>query len=90
MLQLVGAKAVEEVGLVLVLVASPQQARPPEDLVAGTVFAATAADVTSVIVSGRPVVVKGKHQTVPDVAGALRESIAALGDFDLLPVSAEP
>jgi len=62
---------------------------PPEDLVPGVVFAATAADVSGVIVDGRPVVVKGKHQTVPDVAGALRASISALGDFDLLPIPSE-
>jgi formiminoglutamate deiminase len=41
------------------------------------VFCATAADVTHVVVDGRPVVVNGNHRTI-DVARELRESIAAI------------
>jgi len=42
---------------------------------AGAVFAATAADVTHVVVDGRPVVVEGRHRDL-DVAKELREAIA--------------
>ncbi|MBB2947948.1 formiminoglutamate deiminase [Actinoplanes lutulentus] len=41
----------------------------------GLIFAATAADVTDVIVDGRPIVTEGKHRAM-DVPRALRESIA--------------
>ncbi|AEV82072.1 N-formimino-L-glutamate deiminase [Actinoplanes sp. SE50] len=44
---------------------------------AGTVFAATAADVTDVIVDGRPVVRDGRHLGM-DVPAALRSAIAAV------------
>jgi cytosine/adenosine deaminase-related metal-dependent hydrolase len=44
---------------------------------AGTIFAATAADVTDVIVDGRPVVTAGRHRTI-DVPAALRDAIAAV------------
>ncbi|GAB1645283.1 formimidoylglutamate deiminase [Krasilnikovia sp. MM14-A1259] len=43
----------------------------------GAVFAATAADVTHVVVDGRPVVTGGRH-TGFDVAAALRNAIAAV------------
>ncbi|MGH2985354.1 MAG: formimidoylglutamate deiminase [Solirubrobacterales bacterium] len=49
------------------------------------VFAATAADVRSVIASGRPVVNEGTHVGM-DVAAELRDAIGAL-DGDLLPDS---
>jgi formiminoglutamate deiminase len=42
------------------------------------VFAATAADVTSVVVSGRQVVRDGRHLLVTDVPGALARALAAL------------
>ncbi|MFC5722158.1 formimidoylglutamate deiminase [Streptomyces gamaensis] len=42
------------------------------------VFAATNADVRHTVVGGRHVVCDGEHRLVPDVAGALAESIAAL------------
>jgi formiminoglutamate deiminase len=41
----------------------------------GLIFAATAADVTDVIVDGRPVVTQGRHRTI-DVPAALRDAIA--------------
>ena len=44
---------------------------------AGLIFAATAADVTDVIVDGRPVVTAGRHRTI-DVPAALRDAIAAV------------
>lgn len=43
------------------------------------VFAAAAADVRHVVVGGQHVVKDGAHTLVPDVPGALRSSIAALG-----------
>jgi len=48
----------------------------PEAAIA--VFAATAADVTDVVVGGRRVVRDRRHQDVEDVGRALREAIAAL------------
>jgi len=54
----------------------------PADAVDHLVFAATAADVTSVVVSGRQVVADGHHLLVDDVAAALGRAIAAL---DLTP-----
>ena len=50
----------------------------PADAVDHLVFAATAADVTSVVVSGRQVVRDGRHLLVPDVAAALDRAIGAL------------
>ena len=50
----------------------------PADAVAAAVFAATAADVTHVVVGGRLVVAGGAHQLVPDVPAALRAAIGAL------------
>ncbi|WP_436523225.1 formimidoylglutamate deiminase [Actinoplanes sp. HUAS TT8] len=44
---------------------------------AGLVFAATAADVTDVIVDGRPVVAEGRHRSI-DVPDALRKAITAV------------
>ncbi|GIE88035.1 formimidoylglutamate deiminase [Actinoplanes regularis] len=43
----------------------------------GLIFAATAADVTDVIVDGRPVVTGGRHRSM-DVPAALRDSIKAV------------
>jgi cytosine/adenosine deaminase-related metal-dependent hydrolase len=39
------------------------------------VFAASAADVTDVIVDGRPVVTEGRHVALADVGGALVDAI---------------
>jgi formiminoglutamate deiminase len=54
----------------------------PADAGDHLVFAATAADVTSVVASGRQVVADGHHLLVDDVAAALARAIAAL---DLTP-----
>ena len=51
----------------------------PAEAVDQLVFAATAADVTSVVVSGRQIVADGRHLLVGDVAAALDRAIAALG-----------
>ncbi|MFL5794503.1 MAG: formimidoylglutamate deiminase [Actinomycetes bacterium] len=51
----------------------------PADAVDHLVFAATAADVTSVVTGGRQVVKDGHHLLVGDVAAALTEALAALG-----------
>jgi len=51
----------------------------PADAVDQLVFAATAADVTSVVASGRQVVGDGRHLLVDDVGGALGRAIAGLG-----------
>jgi formiminoglutamate deiminase len=51
----------------------------PETAAASIVFAATAADVSNVIVGGEFVVRDGHHVRI-DVAAELRRSIAALGD----------
>jgi formiminoglutamate deiminase len=50
----------------------------PAEAVDQLVFAATAADVTSVVASGRQVVRDGRHLLVGDVPGALARAIAAL------------
>ena len=51
----------------------------PAEAVDHLVFAATAADVTSVVVSGRQIVADGRHLLVGDVPAALDRAIAALG-----------
>ena len=48
------------------------------DVLAHALFAATGADVTDVIVGGRPVVRDGVHQRVSDVGEALNRAIAAV------------
>jgi len=48
------------------------------EVVDQVVFAASAADVTSVVVSGRQVVRDGRHLLVGDVPGALARAVAAL------------
>jgi formiminoglutamate deiminase len=54
-----------------------------EDLLAAVVFAATAAEVTDLVVGGRQVVAGGRHLLVPDVPAALARSIEALeGESD--------
>jgi formiminoglutamate deiminase len=65
--------------LVAVRLDSPRLAgaRSP-DLVDHLVFAATAADVTHVVVGGRPVVEDGHHLLVDDVPAALAGAIQAL------------
>jgi formiminoglutamate deiminase len=50
----------------------------PGELVDHVVFAATAADVTHVVVGGRPVVEQGRHRGVDDVGRALAGAIEAL------------
>jgi formiminoglutamate deiminase len=65
--------------LVTVGLSSPRLAGTrPADAVDHLVFAATAADVTSVVVSGRQVVADGQHLLVGDVGAALDDAIAAL------------
>lgn len=49
--------------------------------VENAVFAASAADVTDVVVDGRTVVAEGVHAGVPDVAGELASTIAELLDL---------
>jgi formiminoglutamate deiminase len=62
------------VGLDSVRLAGSRPAEAPDQLV----FAATAADVTSVVVSGRQVVRDGRHLLAGDVPAALARAIAAL------------
>jgi formiminoglutamate deiminase len=50
----------------------------PGDLADALVFAATAADVTDVVVAGRPIVSGGRHLLVDDVPHALAAALAAL------------
>ena len=65
--------------LVTVALTSPRLAGTrPTDAVDHLVFAATAADVTSVVASGRQVVADGHHLLVGDVGQALASAIAAL------------
>lgn len=66
----VGARA----DLVTVRLDSPRTAGVPP---VGAPFAATAADVTHVVVDGRPVVVDGRHVTI-DVPVELRKAIEAV------------
>jgi cytosine/adenosine deaminase-related metal-dependent hydrolase len=62
------------VGLDSVRLAGTRPAEATDHLV----FAATAADVTSVVVSGRQIVEDGHHLLVGDVPAALTRAIAAL------------
>jgi formiminoglutamate deiminase len=65
--------------LVTVTLDSPRLAGArPADLVDHLVFAATASDVTHVVVGGRSVVEDGRHLLVDDVPAALARAIAAL------------
>jgi formiminoglutamate deiminase len=50
----------------------------PADAIDHLVFAATAADVTSVVASGRRIVADGRHLLVGDVGAALTRAITAL------------
>jgi formiminoglutamate deiminase len=50
----------------------------PAETAAAVVFAATAADVSNVVVDGRPVVRDGQHILVDDVAHALAHTITAV------------
>ena len=60
--------------------------RPPEshvppsahDALQRVVFAATAADVTDVVVAGRRVVAGGEHQLLGDVGTLLDRAVAAV------------
>ncbi|HZD38307.1 MAG TPA: amidohydrolase family protein, partial [Actinomycetes bacterium] len=49
-----------------------------DELVDQVVFAATAADVTHVVVAGRPVVEQGHHLAIGDVGQALAKAIRAM------------
>jgi formiminoglutamate deiminase len=51
--------------------------RPP-NLAPAVVFAAAAADVTDVVVGGRPVVREGRHWLIEDVPAALGEAMAGV------------
>ena len=65
--------------LVTVALGSPRLAGTrPVDAVDQLVFAATAADVTSVVASGRQIVQDGHHLLVGDVPAALTRAIATL------------
>jgi hypothetical protein len=46
--------------------------------VAGLVFAATASEVTDVVVGGRTIVRNRSHVTIPDVAHDLRRAITSV------------
>jgi formiminoglutamate deiminase len=50
----------------------------PAETAAAVVFAATAADVSNVVVDGRPVVRDGQHILVDDIAHALAHTITAV------------
>ncbi|HEY5698559.1 MAG TPA: formimidoylglutamate deiminase, partial [Acidimicrobiales bacterium] len=64
--------------LTTVALDSPRLAgTPPDQVVAGVVFGATAADVQHVVIGGRTVVSDGRHLLV-DVAGELERSIEAV------------
>jgi cytosine/adenosine deaminase-related metal-dependent hydrolase len=65
--------------LVTVTLDSPRLAGArPADLVDHLVFAATAADITHVVVGGQQVVKDGRHLLVGDVGAALARAIAAV------------
>ena len=64
--------------LVAIDPSSVRSAGGGDDVPATVVFSATAADVTDVVVGGRVVVTDRRHTLVPDVAGSLQASIAAL------------
>ncbi|MEV4256084.1 formimidoylglutamate deiminase [Spirillospora sp. NPDC049652] len=65
--------------LTTVALDSPRTAGAGPEFAAETaVFAATAADVRHVVVSGRQVVEDGRHLLVPDVPALLRDTIAAV------------
>ena len=51
---------------------------PDDDLVAAAVFAASAADVSNVVVAGRHVVESGRHTALGDVGRALSSAIATV------------
>jgi cytosine/adenosine deaminase-related metal-dependent hydrolase len=50
----------------------------PRDAAAQVVFAATAADVTDVVVGGRQVVAGGRHLALGDVGGLLADALARI------------
>lgn len=50
----------------------------PDDLASAAVFAATAADVSDVVVGGRRIVAAGMHQSVPDLPDRLGGTIRAM------------
>lgn len=51
-----------------------------QDLVDSLVFAAAAADITHVVVAGRPVVEERRHLALPDLGKALADAIRALDE----------
>ncbi|HEV2361198.1 MAG TPA: formimidoylglutamate deiminase [Acidimicrobiales bacterium] len=71
---------------VAVSVRNPRMAgtfeRETDDGAAAVVFAATAADVHTVVVGGEVVVEDGRHRFSPDVAGELTRSISAFRQRD--------
>ncbi|HEX6673673.1 MAG TPA: formimidoylglutamate deiminase [Actinomycetes bacterium] len=67
--------------LVAVRLDTPRLAgAPADDLLAAVVFAASAADVSDVVVGGRQVVADGRHLLVGDVGAALDKAIRAVTD----------
>jgi len=52
----------------------------PDAVVASLVFAATAADVTDVVVAGRRIVAAGRHQLVEDPVRSMRDALTSLHD----------
>ncbi len=54
----------------------PRLAGAGDELIGAVVFAATAADVTDVVVGGRRIVEEGRHVLVGDVGAALDDAIA--------------
>ncbi|MGH8968589.1 MAG: formimidoylglutamate deiminase [Actinomycetes bacterium] len=64
--------------LVAVRLDSVRTAGAGPDAAATVIFAATAADVTDVVSSGRRVVAEGRHVLVPDVAGSLTAGVGAV------------
>jgi formiminoglutamate deiminase len=57
---------------------SPRTAGADPSLISTAVFAASAADVSTVVVGGRPIVVHGSHLAVPEVGNELAASINEL------------
>src|SRR6266545_3389792 len=62
----------------------------PEDLIDHVVFAATAADVTHVVIGGRPVVEQRCHVALGDVGRALANAIRALDEPQLVGPASRP
>jgi cytosine/adenosine deaminase-related metal-dependent hydrolase len=52
----------------------------PDAVVASLVFAATAADVTDVVVAGRRIVAAGRHQLIEDPVRSMNDALTSLRD----------